>query len=148
MSIVAAGWRQMGFEVRESVMPAALAQDGQARSMFPGLSIISIPLGQETLAAAGTAGISSPENRWTGRNRGSWSNPEFDRFSDAFTRTLDQQQRVQAIAGMVRVFSDELPNMSMYFQPTPIMHIAALKGPQTVDPAADISWNIHEWEFR
>jgi len=148
MSIVAAGWRQVGFEVRESVMPAAQAQDGMARSMFPGLSIISIPLGEETLAAAGTAGISSPENHWTGRNRGSWSNPEFDRFVDAFTRTLDQQQRVQAIAGMVRIFSDELPNISMYFQATPIVHVAALKGPQPVDPAAETSWNIYEWEFR
>ena len=148
MSILAAGWRQVGFEVQESVMPAAQAQDGQARSMFPGLSIISIPLGEATLATTGTVGISAPENRWTGRNRGSWSNPEFDRFADTFTRTLDQQERVQAVAQMVRIFSEELPNISMYFNPTPTVHVAALKGPQAVDPAADISWNIHEWEFQ
>jgi peptide/nickel transport system substrate-binding protein len=148
MAVIAAGWRQVGFDIREAVMPAAQAQDGMARSMFPGLSIISIPLGEDTLAAAGTAGISTPENRWTGRNRGSWSNAEFDRFADAFTRTLDQQQRVEAVAGMARVFTQELPNISMYFQPTPTAFMSGLTGPREVDPTADIGWNIHEWEFR
>ena len=148
MAIVASGWRQVGFEVRESVMPAAQAQDGMARSMFPGLSIISIPLGEDVLAQAGTAGISGPENRWNGRNRGSWSNPEFDRFADVFNRTLDQPQRVQAVAQMVRIFSEDLPNISMYFNPTPVVFVSALRGPQDVDPTADVAWNIHQWEFR
>jgi ABC-type transport system substrate-binding protein len=148
MAVVAAGWRQVGFEVNESVMPAAQAQDGQARSVFPGLSIISIPLGEETLAAAGSVSLPGPENRWTGRNRGSWVNPEFDRVAEAFTRTLDQQQRVQQIAQMVRIFTEEVPNISMYFNPTPIVHVEALKGPQNVDPATDVAWNIHQWEFR
>ena len=129
-------------------MPAAQAQDGQARSSFPGLSTISFPLGEETLAAASTAGTPRPENRWTGRNRGSWSNLEFDRFADTFTTTLDQQQRVQQIGQMVRIFSEELPGFPLYFNPTPIVHVAALRGPQNVDPAADIAWNVHEWEFR
>jgi peptide/nickel transport system substrate-binding protein len=148
MAVIAAGWRQTGFDIRESVMPAALAQDGMARTVFPGLSIISIPLGEDTLAAAGTAGMSTAENRWTGRNRGNWSNAEFDRFADMFTSTLDQQQRVQAIAGMVRVLTQELPYISMYFQPTPTAFVSGLRGPREVDPAADIAWNIHEWEFR
>jgi ABC-type transport system substrate-binding protein len=148
MAIVGAGWRQVGFEVNESVMPAAQAQSGEARSTFPGLSIISIPLGEETLAAAGSVSLPGPENRWTGRNRGSWINPEFDRLADAFIRTLDQQQRVQLIGQMVRIFTEEVPNISMYFNPTPIVHVAALKGPQTVDPATDVAWNIHQWEFR
>ncbi|HEY3116398.1 MAG TPA: ABC transporter substrate-binding protein, partial [Chloroflexota bacterium] len=121
MAVVAAGWRQVGFEINEAVMPAAQAQDGYARTIFPGLSIISIPLGDEVLSQQGTSGISREENRWTGRNRGSWSNPEFDRFADAFNKTLDSQQRVQAVAQMVRIFSEDVPNISMYFQPTPIV---------------------------
>jgi peptide/nickel transport system substrate-binding protein len=148
MSVAAAGWRQVGFEVAETIMPAAQAQDGQARSVFPGLSIISIPLGEEGLADAGSVSLPGPENRWTGRNRGSWTNPEFDRLADAFKRTLDQQQRVQQIAQMVRIFTEDVPNISMYFSPTPVAHVAALTGPQNVDPAAETAWNIHQWEFR
>lgn len=119
LSILGAGWRQVGFEVNESIMPAALAQDGQARSSFPGLSTISFPLGEETLALASTAGTPRPENRWTGRNRGSWSNLEFDRVADTFTTTLDQQQRVQLIGQLVRIFSEDLPGLPLYFSPTP-----------------------------
>jgi peptide/nickel transport system substrate-binding protein len=148
MAIVASGWRQVGFEVNESVMPAALAQDGQARSTFPGTSIISIPLGEEGLAAAGSAGLPGPENRWTGRNRGSWTHPEFDRLADAVNKTLDQPQRVQQIAQMVKIFSEEVPNISMYFSPTPVVFVAALRGPKDVDPITDIAWDIHTWEFR
>ena len=148
LSILAAGWRQAGFEVSESIMPAAQAQDGQARSSFPGLLAQSIPLGEETLAAAGSAGYSGPENRWTGRNRGGWTHAEFDRFAEAFTSSLDPQQRVQAIGQMVRIFGDELPTISMYFNPIPVAHVSALSGPQLVAPNADIAWNIHQWELR
>jgi peptide/nickel transport system substrate-binding protein len=147
-AVLGAGWRQAGFEVNESIMPAALAQDGQARSTFPGLYPISIPMGEEPLAASSTAGYSGPENRWTGRNRGSWFHPEFDRFVDAYNTTLDQRQRVQAIGQMVRIFTEELPTLPMYFNPTPIAFVSALTGPQTVDPAAETSWNVHQWEFK
>jgi peptide/nickel transport system substrate-binding protein len=147
LAILGAGWRQVGFEVNEHIMSAALAQSGEARTNFPGLSTISIPLGEETLALASTAGIPHEGNRWTGRNRGSWSHPEFDHLADAFTTTLDPQQRVSLIGQMVRIFSEEVPGFSLYFNPTPVAHVAALKGPQNVAPITDIAWNVHQWEF-
>jgi peptide/nickel transport system substrate-binding protein len=148
LSILGSGWRQVGFEINESVMSAALAQDGRARTVFPGLSTISIPLGEETLAAHGTAGGSREENRYTGRNRGNWSNAEFDRASDMFNATLDPKRRVAAITEMVRIFSEELPTISMYFNPVPFAHVAALTGPRLVAPDSDIAWNVQEWEVR
>lgn len=148
LSILGAGWRQVGLQVNESVVPTAQAQDGQVRSNFPGLFTISVPLGEETLASINTAGIARPENRWTGRNRGGWSNPEFDRISDMFRTTLDQQQRVQLIAQMVRIFSDDLPVLPLYFNPIPVAHVAALRGPQNVAPASAIAWNVYQWELR
>ena len=36
----------------------------------------------------------------------------------------------------------------MYFNPTPVVYVAALRGPQDVDPSADVAWNVHQWEFR
>jgi peptide/nickel transport system substrate-binding protein len=147
-SILGSGWRQFGFDVSETILPSAQAQDGQARSSFPGLFTFSVPLGEITLAAAGTAGNSGPENRWTGRNRGGWSNPEFDRIAEAFTVTLDPSQRVQQIAQMVRVFSDDLPAISMYFNAIPLAHTSALKGPGNVAQQAEVAWNIYEWELQ
>src|SRR5207247_7670037 len=92
LSILGDGWRRAGFDIQENIMPAAQLQDGQARSVFPGLSAISLPNGEDALATSSTIGISAPENRWTGRNRGGWSNAELDRFAAAFSTTHAQRQ--------------------------------------------------------
>jgi peptide/nickel transport system substrate-binding protein len=147
LSILGAGWRQLGFEVTESILPVAQSQDGQTRASFPGLYTFSTPLGEDTLAAETTIGIPRPDNRWTGNNRGAWSNPEFDRLSDAFSTTLDQTQRLELVAQMVRIFSDEVPALPLYFNPIPVAHLAALKGPANVAPASAIAWNVYQWEF-
>jgi peptide/nickel transport system substrate-binding protein len=148
LSILGSGWRQAGFEVAESIMPLAMAQSGEARSLFPSLQTISIPLGPDVLAANTTDGISRAENRWTGRNRGGWSNPEFDRLSDSFTTSLDQTERVRLIAQMVRIYSEELPSISLFFNPIPLAHVAALKGPDNVAQDSEIAWNIYTWELQ
>ncbi len=148
ISLLAAGWRQVGIDVAESIMSVIQAQSGEARSTFPGIQTLSIPLGTDTLAANNTAGISRAANRWQGRNRGGWSNAEFDRLSDAFSTTLDQNERVRLISEMVRIWTDELPSIPMFFNPIPVAHVAALTGPQNVAPDAEIAWNIHQWELK
>jgi len=148
LSILGAGWRQAGFDITEYVMPIALGQDGQARSTFTGLSTISIPLGEDTLASENTNNIPRPDNRWVGNNRGGWSNQEFDRLSDSFNVTLDRTQRVGLIAQMIRIFTDDIPMIPLYFAPIPVAHVAALKGPQNVAPDSAIAWNIYQWELQ
>jgi len=148
LSILGAGFRQLGFDVSESISPAAQAQDPQVRASFPGLYTFSTPLGDDTLAAETTTNIPRPENRWLGNNRGGWSNPEFDRLADSFNTTLDQKQRVQLIGEMVHIFSEEVPALPLYFNPIPVAHVSALKGPQNVAPASAIAWNVYQWELQ
>jgi peptide/nickel transport system substrate-binding protein len=147
LSILGAGWRQAGFDVKEMVVPQAQAQDGQVRSTFPALYTFSTPLGEETLASHTTAGVPRPENRWIGNNRGGWTNPEFDVLAAAFTTTLDRSQRVEQIASMAQLFADQLPAIPLYFNPIPVAHVAALRGPRVVSPDAAIAWNVHQWEW-
>ena len=49
---------------------------------------------------------------------------------------------------MARIYSDEVPGISMYFNAVPAAHVAALKGPQTVAPNVDLAWNVQEWELQ
>jgi peptide/nickel transport system substrate-binding protein len=148
LAILGAGWRQVGFDVSEVLVPIAAAQSGLARSNFPGISAVSFPLGEDILAAASTAGKSAPENNWTGRNRSGWTNAEFDRFANAFTTTMDQQQRIQAVVQMARIYTQELPAIPMYFTPSPAAFVSALTGPAVTAPGTDITWNIQDWELR
>ena len=141
-------WRRVGLDVREAVLPAAQAQDGQVRAMFTGLFTTGGPLGENALPNLGTVGTPRPENRWNGTNRGSWSNAEYDRLVDAYNTTLDRDTRVGHIARMVAIFSDELPALAINFNPGITAHVAALRGPQVVAPEVPPTWNVYEWELR
>jgi peptide/nickel transport system substrate-binding protein len=147
MSVLAGTWRQAGFDFREAVNPAALAQDSQVRASFPSLFAASSSLGEPALVGYTTSGIPRPENRWTGGNRGGWSNAEFDRLAERFTATLDRTQRGLVIAEMTRVFNEDLPAITLYFQPSVFAYVSALRGPQLVAPDSAITWNIQEWDF-
>ncbi len=147
-AIMASVWRQVGFDIREAVLPAAQAQDAQLRATFPDMFTTGGPTGETVLPVLGTAGTPRPENRWNGTNRSSWSNAEYDRLVTAYNTTLDRDQRIQHIARMVAIFSDELPALAVNFNPGITAFTSALKGPQTVGADGTTTWNIHEWAFR
>lgn len=143
MSIMAAGWRQAGYDIREAVMPAVQAQNGQLRASFTGVFTSGGGSGETLLANHASSGIPRPENRWTSSNRGAWSNAEYDRLFEAFNATLDRAERTRQVAAMMRIFTAELPAFALYFQPAITGHVAALRGPELTGTG----WNVHTWEF-
>jgi hypothetical protein len=48
----------------------------------------------------------------------------------------------------MRIFTAELPAISLFFLGQPYAHVAALRGVLPVAPEGDITWNLHEWEFQ
>jgi peptide/nickel transport system substrate-binding protein len=148
MAILAAGWRQQGFDVHESVLPAPLAADNEARATFGGLFIASTNVGEQIVLTLTTGNIARPENRYTGTNRGGYSNPEYDRLVDQLSTTLDRQQRYELLARMGKIFSDDEPMISLHFQPQAWVFPTALTGPKLVASETNMSWNVQEWELR
>ncbi|MPZ15429.1 MAG: hypothetical protein GEU73_13580 [Chloroflexi bacterium] len=148
MAIMADGWRQAGFDVREVVWAASLSSDAPLRNQHPGLSTTSGPAGESTLIEHRTIDLPTPNNRWTGSNRGGWSNPEYDRFADQLPTALDRADRMRLLTQMVRIFSEDVAVLSLYFAPTITAFVQGLSGPQSAVPESTVAWNIHEWEFR
>ncbi|MBM2811622.1 MAG: hypothetical protein HW416_2381 [Chloroflexi bacterium] len=149
-SIVAAGWRQSGFDVREAVNPAALAGDGQTRATFPSFFAFSTNLGERALGNFRAAEIPRTENRWTGNNRGGWANPEYDRLFGVLNSTLDRTERIEQISRLAKLLTDELPAFSLYYDLSPVAHTSALQGPGPISPDTTglMTWNAVEWELR
>jgi ABC-type oligopeptide transport system substrate-binding subunit len=106
--------------------------------------------GETDLRDFRTASITTAENRWSGRNRGAWSNPEYDRVWEAFNTTLDRSERVRQIVELERMLSEQVPFIPHYFTPQVMPHIASLKGPvaREVPEAGPESWNIWQWEWQ
>ena len=63
---------------------------------------------------------------------------------EAFNTTLDRAERNRQVVAMMRIFTDELPALSLYFQPSITAYVAALRGPELTGGG----WDVHTWEFR
>lgn len=148
MAIMAAGWRTVGFEVREIPVPQAQSRLGEVRGTFPTFYTGGGGVGDRALPSFLSSTIASAETRWVGNNRTGFSNPGFDRLAEAYATTLDRTERQRQLTEMARIFSEELPAISLYFNPGIVAFAASLHGPLPFGPDADVSWNVHEWELR
>src|SRR5439155_9240336 len=149
-SIMASMWRQAGFDVTEGAYSTIEAQDGQIRSQFSGLYSWSTGQGESALRSLATIQTPKPENRWTGANRGGWGSAEYDRVLQAFDATLERDQRIAQMAQLVKLLSEELPAISLYYDVSAIAFVSALHGPVPVAPDTSglVGWNVQEWELQ
>jgi len=145
LTAMASGWRQAGFAIDEALIPASQAADAQAAATFPFMANRSTASDLPALVGLTSAAIPRPENRWTGPNRGGWSNPEFDRLLASFNATLEPTQRSDQLAQLVRIWSDDLPMISLSFPALPYAYVVGLTGPELAD---DVLWNVQTWQLR
>ncbi len=148
MSALVSGWRQAGFDTQSSVLPAAQARDSQVRASFPAMFSNNTTVGLPSLTNQTSAKIPRPENRWQGGNRGGWSNAEYDRLVDAFDTELDRGRQIQLLTQATRLYSEQVPTISLFFRTQPWAYLARLRGPALVAPEANVAWDIGEWEFQ
>ncbi len=148
MSIMAAGWRQLGFEMRETVLPTAQSRDGQIRGTFPTMFSGGGLVGDSQLSLFNSRAIPTADNRWVGQNRGGWSNPEYDRLEALFNDALDRTERGRLVGQLVRIFSDDAATISLYFNPGIVAFSNEIEGPVLTDPETIRTWNIQRWRWK
>jgi peptide/nickel transport system substrate-binding protein len=149
-AIVVEGYRRLGLNAVGRILPSALFGDGQARASFGAMQLTGTGGFERGLGGAlSSVAISRPENRWQGSNRGGWSNAEFDRLWNLYSTTLDRPTRIQQLAELEKVATEEIPTIAMYYTPTITPYVAGLSGPQlrTVGDS-DTLLRIWEWEWR
>lgn len=136
-SVLSNMWRRVGFDMTETVLPASMVSDREFRAhhrtMFTSDS--------GSLQSLGTAGIPTAQNRWTGSNRGSWSNPEYDRIVELYETSLDREQRIGHMIELARIYSEDLPSTPIFYRVTATPHHTCLAGP------SDDVTDIHLWEW-
>lgn len=148
LAIIASGFRDAGMDTKESWVPIALIRDGETRGSFQGLYVIQGGEGEAALRSYVTRAISRPENGWVGSNRGGYSNPEFDRRMDVLSTTLDGASREQQIVDLARLLSEDLPAISLVFGASVVAADRSLYGPAIWGYQGDVTWNMHQWEWR
>jgi peptide/nickel transport system substrate-binding protein len=146
--VIAVGWRSAGFDIQETLAPAALNQNSEYRATFPGMNHFNSFLGERGAYDFISQEIPRAENRWTGGNRGGWSDPEYDRLAVTLTTTLARSERGAILAQMMKRWTEELPAIPMNFSTSVWAWGKDLQGPADTAAGSAVAWNISQWEFR
>ena len=150
-AILTETWRRAGIDVQYSVLPAVQVRQNDVRNQFPGLSTPGGTGGGDrgALEFYTTHQIGSPATNWAGQNRGGWSNAEIDRLWQAYNVTLDQTDRYNLGAQMMKIVSDELPGWPLFWDFNVLAFVGSVRGPELgIASTSTGFWNVHEWEMR
>ena len=142
-------WQRAGLDAHIFAYPSNFQRDGQYRSGYPALDYTAGGIDESNILHSLSSGfIPKAETRWTGQNRGGWSDAAYDRLVDTYDTTLDAGLRKQQIAEMMRIVSEQVPWIPLYFNLRVIAHTSALSGPKAGAPGGTRVYNVHEWELR
>lgn len=129
---------------------AAVGTDGEIRYTFPGIQGGPLRDNHQDLTNFITSQIGSEANRWTGSNRGGYSNPEFDRLYALSLVTLDSNERRGLIADMLKIEAEDVASIHLFsdMAQQTVVFRKGVRGPGIVPSAQLINaWNIHTWEM-
>jgi peptide/nickel transport system substrate-binding protein len=97
--------------------------------------------------------IPTPENQWTGLNRGGYASAEWDRLASTLLTSLEEARRVEVEREMLRQFTNDIPLLPLYFGLESLPIGGGLAGLQPIrgNPHTGTilhTWNVHEWTLR
>jgi peptide/nickel transport system substrate-binding protein len=145
-AIMADNWKRVGVNSSVYHIPAARQRDLEHRVSFPAVNASARSTTLDNFVFT-TAHLPTPEARWQGANRGSFSDVEVDRLYNAALTTFDERDRREAVVGLHRRMAETLGVGMLYFNVELIIARARVKGPVgEVAEKSGMSWNIFEWE--
>ncbi len=147
-------WRQVGVDAEMFIVPAARTRDAEFRQQFPGVEISARGSGDSVLTRLECGEQPSPQNRFSGNNRGHWCNPEYERLVTEYRSALREDVRGQTVKQIQDLMLEELPLMLLQYR---VLVAFARKGvtafQDDFDGGADAgrlygtySRNAHEWD--
>jgi len=149
-TILADFMRRAGIDAALNLLPATQrAQSDELKATFPAFTTNYNTLNRDFgMAKMATARLAAPENRWSGSNKIGWSNEAYDRLFETYNTRLDRDERNSYMVQMLKLVSEELPSLPLYFNYEVVAHVAALQGPQIPAPESARYGNIYEWHWR
>jgi peptide/nickel transport system substrate-binding protein len=92
--------------------------------------------------------IARAENRWAGINRFGHSNPDLDRYVDAYLVSLDRSERIRNLIQMERTAMEQVSAIPTYWTAVVTGHAATLKGVAPIlVPEAGEERMMWTWEW-
>jgi peptide/nickel transport system substrate-binding protein len=139
-------WQRVGVGTDTLITPRQQASDREYRATMPGMDLVRQPFEPERIASSEAA---LPENRFSGKNRTRYMNPEMDGYIQEYVTTIPRAPRVQVLGKMMHLMTDQVVALGVFYAPEPklianrLVNVAAVKNSQ-----ADETWNAAQWDIR
>jgi len=152
--IVAAFWKEIGVIGSYERRTAAALRDREDRATFTGVDITSNPMGAAAvIRRTASNNIPTAENRWTGTNRGGWSNAAWDGLELRMLGALEERARIDVERELLRIAWTDLAVLPLYFRNDLVPVGGGLTGPVPNTGVAHRgfilhTWNVHEWDMK
>ncbi|MEA2640173.1 MAG: peptide/nickel transport system substrate-binding protein [Chloroflexota bacterium] len=149
--VIASFWKEIGIVGNYERKSVEALRDREDRATFSGVDLVSNPMGIAAVTRrSDTSNIPNAQNRWTGSNRGGYSNPAWDELEVRLLSSLQEDARTDVERQLLRMASTELPLLPTYFRYDLVPVGAGLKGPVPNTGVAHRgfilhTWNVHEW---
>jgi len=141
-AVLADFWKVVGMQVNVKQLP--VVRDRELEAKIAGGQIHDQTISDYAIGRLRTADISTPANRYNGRNLAGYSNPRFDEILATLHATIEQGEAAKVHRELVREAFTDLAIMPFYFQVTPLLMREGVTGP--VGGGADVYWNFYQWD--
>lgn len=142
-AIVSDMWKVIGVNALQTGLP--IPRDREAEAKQSGI-IVTSPKGYEIpyleSSRQHSANTSTAANRWTGRNRGGYVNPEMDALIDKISLTIDPKAAVPLHRQLLQVGLTDVALIPLYFDVNAIAMVKGVKGPKG---GTQLETNFFEW---
>jgi peptide/nickel transport system substrate-binding protein len=146
-TIIVDNWKAAGANSTMFVVPQARARDGELASSFPAARVNNRQLGTENFIWTANE-FSLPENRWTGSNRGNFSDEEIERLQRIRMTSLDENERRQSTIALLKRMTDLAGPAPFLYSAEFVIARKYVRGPLGRMPSQNgLTWNVHEWEL-
>jgi peptide/nickel transport system substrate-binding protein len=148
VAVLSDQWKSAGVDATPFSFPSSLKSDRQYRASFPGASLGERSITPTFLEGFGSAQIPTEANRWSGSNRGGFSNPALDRLYGQYSTTIEVSGRQSLLADMLKLVSEDVALLPLYYAVDSIVVRKGVRGPMAISSMTESpAWNIHAWEI-
>jgi len=141
--IIADNWKAMGASIDLYNIPPALQSDREHVSTLSGAWLATLQVEHLTTDRFHSRSITSSATRWTGNNRGGYSNPRVDSALDRLTAAIPQRERLGLYRELLTEQMGDLPLMMLYWEGDIML---VVKGVKNVRGGGNSTWNFFEWD--
>ncbi len=144
LSVMADGWKQVGVQAELDILTSATQDDREYQSKRPGLYFTS-PSGVNFYDnRLNFNAITRPENRWTGTNRGGYSNPRVDALLEALAVTIDDRERLLLHRELLAEQMADVALMPLFWEVQPLLVRKGITGPRMAGNEGTV--HIYQWD--